>query len=342
MQKCKLGSVGLFMEKHLFAGASTHLGFIDFFEYVMSLEKAKKRYFLKGSSGSGKNTFLRKILAEHENTEELFELFHCANDPNSLDAIAIPSLGLSVMDATPPHSHDPQIPIAIDKIIDFAHFIDEKKISAHVKTLKQLYIDKKNSRKKINDYLVSLHNLYCAENSTTDEYAISELVQKYSTKIITNSNSTEGIDRKLFLSAITPEGFITFVDSYFDDTQTVYGLGNSYVANNLFLCMLRDNALRYGIDTESFYNPLDPTTIEHLHLPALSTAFVSNGDFGYKREVTEQILPNSSETSDLFKRMLALVVNAMNESNAIHCKIENLYIKAMKFEGLNQVKLLIE
>jgi len=330
------------MEKHLFAGASTHLGFIDFFEYVMPLQNAKKRYYLKGSSGSGKNTFLKKIITERENTKNLIELFHCANDPNSLDAIAIPHLGLSVMDATYPHSHDPQIPIAVDMIIDFAQFLDEKKISIHVDTLKQLYIDKKNSRKKINSYLSALHNVYSAENSTINKHIISESVQKYSTKIIQSNDidiKHKGTDRKLFLSAITPDGFITFVDSYFDDTQTVYGLGNSCVASGLFLCQLKDNALMYGIDTESFYNPFDPTILEHLHLPQLGIAFVSTGDFGCKKEVTSQIFPISSKTSDLFKCLLDTIVNAMNESNSIHYQIESLYIEAMNFEGLNQLKL---
>ena len=328
------------MEKHLFAGASTHLGFIDFFEYVMPLEKAKKRYFLKGSSGSGKNTFLQKIVTEYKNSYDLIEFFHCANDPYSLDAIAIPSLGFSVMDATMPHSHDPQIPIAVDTIIDFAQFINEKKISTHVDTLKQLYFEKINFRKKINDYLISLHNIFYTENSIVNTAIISELVQKYSTKIKSTTNhENKGVDRKLFLSAITPDGFITFVDSYFNETKTVYGLGNSYMANNLFLCMLKGHALEYGINTESFYNPLDPETIEHLHLPELDIAFVSTGDFGYNRDVTEQIQPNSGETSISFKRMLDTVVNAMNESNLIHYQIEKLYIKTINFEGLNQVTL---
>jgi len=338
------------MEKHLFAGASTFLGFVDFFEYVMPLENAKRRYFLKGSSGSGKNTFLRKIIMEQKelnnqnNNKTLIELFHCANDPKSLDAIAIPSLGFSVMDATLPHSHDPQVPTAVDTIVDFAQFLDEKKISPYVDILKQLYMDKKNSRKKINHYLTALHNVYSAENSAVNEYVINELVQKYSGKIIGKNNRMfgKGKDRKLFLSAITPDGFITFVDSYFDNANTLYGLNNSYMANGLFLDILKDEILKHGINTESFYNPLDPTKLEHLNLPDLGIAFVSTGDFGFKNEVKEQVFPTlnmSNVTSDLFKRLLDTTIIAMNESNTIHYQTEKLYIRAMNFEELNQLKL---
>ena len=111
------------MSRHMFAGVSSPAGFIDHFDHIMPLETARKRYFLKGSSGSGKSTFMKKVVAKLELAGYETELFHCSNDAKSLDAVAVQSLRLCLVDATAPHSRDPYIPGSPDNIFDFASFL---------------------------------------------------------------------------------------------------------------------------------------------------------------------------------------------------------------------------
>jgi ABC-type hemin transport system ATPase subunit len=116
------------MIKHYFAGVFTSEGFINLFDELLPPEAAEKRYFLKGSSGSGKSTFLKKIAAWYEAKGYDTERVHCANDIESLDAVVIPALGLMMMDATAPHAADMEIPMGVDEVIDFSRFLEEGKV----------------------------------------------------------------------------------------------------------------------------------------------------------------------------------------------------------------------
>ena len=104
------------MEKHYFAGATTHKGFVNFFEDI----ERGATYILKGVPGCGKNTLIKKV-AEHFKDEPI-EYFHCAADPDSLDGIRLVNHNILIVDGTQPH------PIKkrpdIDKIINLTADID--------------------------------------------------------------------------------------------------------------------------------------------------------------------------------------------------------------------------
>ena len=347
------------MTKHIFAGGSTPKGFIDFFEHIMPLGIAEKRYFLKGSSGSGKSTFIKKIAARLEAGGIEIEKFHCANDIESLDAISAKNLGLCIIDATAPHSHDPDIPIAIDRIIDFAEFIDEGKIRKSLDEIKLLLNAKKILNEKASCYLGAVGNIYLAEykvyEAAIKRISLNRLIQKW-VKLLDSCKRADncfGTNRKLFLSAITPDGFTGFANNYFSDIK-VYGLlGETCAGIDAFLTGIRDEANAREINTESFYCPFAPERLEHLHLPGIKAAFATMGSpFGYKGDVEEIIDMNiifneiilkdikqdvsKNKENKLFDMTLNAAIDTMRASRDLHGKIEEIYINAMDFERLNK------
>jgi len=345
------------MTKHIFAGASTPKGFVDFFDYIMPLETAGKRYFLKGSSGSGKSTFIKKVAAGLEARGVDIEKFHCANDIESLDALFVSSLGLCIIDATAPHSHDPKIPIAIDKIIDFAEFIDEQKILKHLDEIKLLLNEKNMLNEKASYYLAATGNIYLAQNkpyeATLNKRSLNLLIQKWAKLLEPHSkDSSFGTNRKLFLSAITPDGFTNFTSSYFSNCK-VYGLlGETYAGMDAFLSEFRDRANKRRISTESFYSPFAPERLEYLHLPEAGIAFAAvvspwgyNGvmedtidmrtifDAGLLKDIKPGMSADSGKK--LLDVSLDAAINSMNASRVLHGKIEKIYASAMDFEQMN-------
>ncbi|MCL2575903.1 MAG: hypothetical protein FWE33_05665 [Defluviitaleaceae bacterium] len=349
------------MNKHMFAGASTPDGFINFFNYIMPLEKAKKRLFLKGSSGSGKSTFINKIADEFEAIGANTERFHCANDPDSLDALSVAGKGLCILDATAPHCCEPEIPAAIDKIIDFAEFLDEQKVSRYVDEIKSLVRMKKYFIDKAFAYLSAAGSVYLAENEaynmTLNKNPLNDLLQEL-LKIsnMQRASNSFGFDRKLFISAITPNGFVSLSEGYFGDCK-VYGLyGENRAKASIFLTELRDKINAVGINTESFCCPFAPKWIECLHLPDMKIAFAAmDGNFGYKGSVDDKIDVGScfdtkvlgdikhkerrNNEYDLFGKMLGAVIESMNLSKVYHTKIEDIYSSAMNFD---KVRILTE
>jgi len=342
----------------MFAGVSSPVGFIDYFDNIMPVQKARARYFLKGASGGGKSTFMKKVVTEIERRGLDAELFHCANDAQSLDAVAVDALGLCIMDATAPHSRDPQIPVATDTIIDFARFLDRGKLAAHKSIIEGLLHDKKILADKAARYFAAVGKIFAAERiageaalkETELENLVNGQAKNFAGHKILRCKGYN--DRKLFLNAVTPEGLVSFADDFFADC-TVHGLHTvESIGANRFLASLQKKFNNQGIETESFYNPLDPEKIEYLHLPQLKHAFIAiGGIFEYRGKIDERIdlspcintamfnriKMDIEHDSELFDMLLEKVMDAMLDTKAIHAKIENIYITAMDFDRVDEM-----
>lgn len=101
-------------ERHFFLGASTGEGPKNFIDNIT--ENCSKRYIIKGRSGSGKSTIMRKIAKIARDRGLGVEYYHCSFDPISLDMIVIPDLSVAVMDGTSPHVIEPSRPN--DEVVD--------------------------------------------------------------------------------------------------------------------------------------------------------------------------------------------------------------------------------
>lgn len=102
---------GLIMRR--FFGGVTPTRYMDF---VDDISRGLKRYFIKGRAGTGKSTLMRGI-ADYTSAQGYdTELYHCGFDPNSIDMVLIPELGVCIFDATLPHEYDPSEPT--DEVID--------------------------------------------------------------------------------------------------------------------------------------------------------------------------------------------------------------------------------
>jgi len=284
------------MKKHMFAGTMTPIGFVSYFDHILPLEKTRRRYFLKGSSGSGKSTFMKKIAAELELMGQSVERFHCANDVDSLDAVSTGEV--CFIDATAPHLCEPEIPAAVDEIIDFAHFLDEEKLKPRVGEIKALIAEKKTANKKAAELLAAVGDAFGMQDVIT----------------------SVGAERKMFLSAFTPDGLISFAEHYFMECRKVE-TGVDFGRTSGFLAELRDEANACGEEVMGFYSPLAPNLLEYLHFPKVNIVFINKG-----RGFDGIMLDN----------VIAVAVKAMHKARSYHYEIEKIYAEAMDFEGVDK------
>ncbi|MCL1883713.1 MAG: hypothetical protein FWF81_08185 [Defluviitaleaceae bacterium] len=339
------------MTRRMFAGGLTPVGFVDYFEYIMPIGIARKRYFLKGASGSGKSTFIKKIAAKFEDASADIDLFHCANDASGLDGIAVKEFGFAIIDATMPHSHDPEIPAAVDKIIDFAEFLDSKKIYKHVDEIKKLMASKKNMYSNAQKFLTAAGSIYSADNKFHENALIKTRIQNMAREHLWHYKNRLGLcvgtDRKLFLSAITPTGIVNFSDKILGK-YTVFGINSEAgFAADAFLTELKNYANACAINTESFFSPLEPTLRDYLILPEEGLAFAKVGGlFGYSGEPNEKIdLGNYAfHNPKITNKLLNAAISSMKNATDIHKKIEEIYIDKMDFDKVNDLtnKILAE
>lgn len=128
-------------EKHLFFGAATPHGVINYIDNLTEL--TNKRYIIKGRPGSGKSTLLKKIVAKSNEYDLNTEVYQCGFDPNSLDMVIIPQLRVAILDGTSPHEIEASrsgdeildmYQLCFDRDIDFEYKAQLEEINVRYKT----------------------------------------------------------------------------------------------------------------------------------------------------------------------------------------------------------------
>ena len=85
--------------------------------------KRKQRIFtIKGGPGTGKSSFMKKLVNISIIRVTDIEYHHCSSDNNSIDGVLIKQLNVALFDGTAPHIIDPINPGIIDEIIHLGDF----------------------------------------------------------------------------------------------------------------------------------------------------------------------------------------------------------------------------
>lgn len=79
--------------RHLFASGITPQGSVNFLASILS--DIEKIYLLKGEPGSGKSTFMNKMAEKAQYMGFFVEIYHCPLDPQKIDFVVIPKLGIA-------------------------------------------------------------------------------------------------------------------------------------------------------------------------------------------------------------------------------------------------------
>lgn len=105
-------------ERHRFASAITPQGPVNHLDDLIT--NASTRYIIKGRAGTGKATLLKKVAQEARLRGLDVEYHHCSLNPESMDNIYIPELGICFIVSIPPHE---RIPMSGDNVIDLFNYM---------------------------------------------------------------------------------------------------------------------------------------------------------------------------------------------------------------------------
>lgn len=87
-----------------FLGANSPEGYYSFYDQLIDLNTAREVYIIKGGPGSGKSSFMRRATALLTEAGFATEYICCSADPDSLDGVVFPEIGLAFVDGTQPHA----------------------------------------------------------------------------------------------------------------------------------------------------------------------------------------------------------------------------------------------
>ena len=101
-------------------------------------------YVLKGGPGTGKSTLLHKLAAAAEKRGLEVRRLLCSGDPDSLDGVLIPALGLAWADGTAPHVLEPRLFGVTGDYVDLGRYMTRPFSAGEKREL--LALQEENSR----------------------------------------------------------------------------------------------------------------------------------------------------------------------------------------------------
>jgi hypothetical protein len=342
------------MSKHYFAGANTPGGFFSHYDNILPFGETQRKIYIKGGSGTGKSTLMKKTAGIFGKRGFTAEYFHCSNDADSIDGINIIEARIAVVDGTSPHPADPQLPAARDEIFNASDFLDKAYIKGNKDSLTELLAEKKALYTRAYGYLSSANEIYrlneavyeSALNGRALNARIFELLHIFDEA---KQSGAAVNDRKLFATAITPDGIKSLISSALKAEKSYILNGAGAMGITELLDTMQRSANLRGLNTVSFKSPLCPKKTEHLYIPGLDVAFITSNRFHEHSVIAEEIdfaeFLNSQASgyeseinynNRIFDELLQKTIKTMAAAKAIHSRIEEIYSEGMDFKRMHR------
>ena len=338
-----------------FLAANTCSGFYSLFSQMT--EKTDHNILLiKGGPGTGKSSLMKRFAERAQSKGMTVEKMHCSSDPSSLDGIWVKEKKLILLDATAPHCADPRYPGAVEQILPLGEFWDRDKLISHRKQIISLTTQISSVFKRIYTLLSAAGSL----RRTTEQLIRPCFDQNKADKMITKFLSLQGAVhtgkkarvQQRFISALSNSGYLLYEDAL-SECKNVLLLEDNYDCAHLFTALVDQKLEQLGYDRLQLLCPLEPDKIDHIIVKDLSLAIISQNfrslwqsDLPIIKTVQMRQLTDTKALSahkskltfykKLCKSLYDEVFGLLASEKTLHDKLEQYYILAMDFEGLER------
>jgi GTPase SAR1 family protein len=346
--------------KEYFPGGNGSQGFFSYYDSIISSD-ATRIMVIKGGPGVGKSTFMAAIAKDLQERGFDVELHHCSSDNNSLDGVVFPQIKVAMIDGTSPHIVDPKNPGAVDEILHLGDFWDEKGIRKNREEILGLNQEVGRLFRRAYQYLKAAKVIHDDLEVIYGEglnYGLANQKAAHLAEAIFKGepvSSKAGKLRKLFASAITPDGFKNFLPSLVEPLPIIYAItGEAGTGKSTLINKLAVMAVERGYDCEGYYCAFDPSKIEHLVIEKLGVAITTaeaphrininkaNSIVDMNELVPEYIENKYGEViqaNHRFKEeLLEKAIAFLYLAKATHDKMEQYYIPNMDFLAITALR----
>lgn len=301
--------------RHLFPGSNTPRGFFSYYDHILPYDRADWIIVLKGGPGTGKSTLMKRLADDWHELGLVVEQHHCSADPDSLDAVALPQIGVAILDGTHPHVIDPKYPGAVDEIVHLGEFWDAPGIRRHRAEIARLKAASSHAYQRAYRYLAAARLVYdeieAIHTRAVDFGRLNQMTEDLIARHLPARPAAPvpGPTRRLFASAITPRGPVHFLGHLASEMshriviQGAPGTGRSTLVEKV-----AQVASQRGLASECFHCPFDPLRVEHLVIPELDLALITSAPphpwTGSALEVIDTHVALSRERLEPFRREL--------------------------------------
>ena len=330
---------------HFLAGSNTAQGFYSCFDAILPRAQQKRMYYIKGGPGVGKSTLMKRFAKAAQERGAEAECFHCSSDPDSLDGVSLPALGVGMMDGTAPHVYDPAVPGARDTLVSLGDFLDERALAPHAREIEDVQKQISARFARCYRYLAASEQvLGAAPPAAENAFRARELAEEWIRKMPIRGGA--GTVRRLFASAFTPKGRLTVTD--FAPLERRITLDCPFGAHATGLMQrVTEGAVHRGLHVIQLLDPLSPQEIAHVIIPAHGLAFCTGTRT--KESAGEWVeadalfdLTGEPEREQSFDRNAAELLwqratEQLAAAKSLHDELERFYVQNMDFEKWQKV-----
>jgi len=330
---------------HFLAGGNTAQGFTSCFDSILPKEQQKRMYYIKGGPGVGKSTLMKRFAKAAEEKGMEVEYFHCSSDPDSLDGVSLPALGVGMMDGTAPHVYDPVIPGARDTLLSLGDFLDEKALIPHAREIDAVQKQISARFARCYRYLAASEQVLRAaplavENASKARKLADEWIQKLPLR------GGMGTVRRLFASAFTPKGQVTVTD--FTPLERRVTIDCPFGAHATGLMQrITEGAVHRGLHVIQLLDPLSPGEIAHVIIPAHGLSFCTgvktkenSGEWVEADALFDRTGEPEREQSfdrNACELLWQRATEQLAAAKSLHDELERFYVQNMDFEKWQKV-----
>ncbi len=260
--------------KHYLVCGHTAKGYVNL--AGTNLEPLNKIYLLMGGPGTGKLDLWKEIASKLEGQDETVEYLHSPSDPEALDGMLFPALGVGIVNAAVPQMTELRAPGAMEEYINLEEAWDinsltyqKDRILELTKSM-QLYYEKAYEEfgegLRVHDEWEKIY--IRAMDFTKANQLTTEVIATLFTDIRFDKPSCV---KHRFFGGSTPNGPMDFVTNITADIATRFFIkGRPGSGKSTMLKKLLEAAKARGIDTEVYHCGFDPDSLDMLLFPELS------------------------------------------------------------------------
>lgn len=340
-----------------FLGANAPSGFYSLYPELLAPERAQRIYILKGGPGCGKSTLMRRVGTRMEEEGLTPEYILCSGDPDSLDALVLPTLGAAIVDGTAPHVVEPKYPGVVEQYVNLGDCYDPAGLAPLRADIMSCMSGYKGCYQRAYRCLNAAAEISDDMRACLLTDALSEKLAKRARGILARElrrvkHATPGQTKQRFLGAVTHKGPLCLYETALAQCERIYELADNYGLAHTLLIHLLTGSLAAGLDVVVCPTPMAPERMAHLLIPQLSLAFLSSTaalpfpgtpyrrirlDAMADQNLLRSCRPRFRFTKKVSAALVEEAVNSLAQAKSMHDDLEALYNPHVDFDRVDRI-----
>jgi len=250
---------------------------------------------------------------------------------------------------------DPKNPGAVDEIIHLGDFWNEEGIRKSREDILNDNREVGRTFRRAYRYIKGAYSFY--EDSREiigwgiDNAKVNAVANEIVESLFGNRNTAEkeGKIRRLFASAITPNGYVNYLDTLLKVDRLYTLKGSPGTGTERVISKVMDEAVAKGYDVEAYYCALNPHKLEHLVIPELNAALTTSNEYHnsnvksllqvdldefINKKVLDKYKAELEFNKNQFDSIMESAIKTIATAKKIHDRMEAYYIPNMDFEAI--------